>query len=132
MESPVILFDGVCNLCSGFVQVMIRIDKKGQFKFASIQSDYGQKALQKFKLPTEEISTVVMVDRERVYTHADVALQIALRLGGLWRLFAVFYLIPRPLRNLIYNWVARNRYRWFGQKESCMIPTPELKNRFVG
>lgn len=131
MEHPVLLFDGVCNLCNGFVQWLIKRDTQVQFRYASLQSDTGQALLREAGLPTDEISTVVLADNGRFYTHADVSLRIAQRLGGAWRLMGICYLVPRPIRNTVYNWVARNRYRWFGKAESCMIPTPELKRLFL-
>ncbi len=130
-EHPTLLFDGVCNLCNGFVQWLIKRDTKRQFRYAALQSEVGQALLKEGGLPTDEISTVVLVDNGRVYTHADVSLRIAQRLGGAWTLFRVFYLVPRPIRNVVYDWIARNRYRWFGKSESCMIPTPELKALFL-
>lgn len=130
-QNPVLLFDGVCNLCDGFVQWLIKRDKQRIFRYAAIQSEAGQDLFRRFGLPTDEINTVVMVEGEQFYTHADVALRIAQLLGGAWRLTGIFYLVPRSIRNTIYNWIARNRYRWFGKKESCMIPTPELQGLFL-
>jgi predicted DCC family thiol-disulfide oxidoreductase YuxK len=130
-DKPTIFFDGVCNLCSGFVQFMIGIDPEAKFQYASLQSDAGQAMLSHFNMPTQEINTVVLLYQGQIYTHADVALQIARLLGGWYHLFLVFSIFPRPLRNVVYNWIARNRYRWFGKSESCMMPTPELKSRFL-
>ncbi|WP_373552168.1 thiol-disulfide oxidoreductase DCC family protein [Haliscomenobacter sp.] len=128
---PVILFDGVCNLCNGFVQYIIKIDPQGKFQFAALQSDFGQEVMAKAQLPVNELSTVVLYDNGKIFTHSNVPLEICRQLGGFWRLLLVFKLIPLSLRNRLYNWVASNRYRWFGQRESCMIPTPELRQRFL-
>jgi predicted DCC family thiol-disulfide oxidoreductase YuxK len=128
---PVVLFDGVCNLCNGFVQTLIRLDPQAKFQFASLQSEFGQDVMRKAQLPLNELNTVILYDNGTIFTHADVPLEIARRLGGFWKLFLVFKIVPRILRNRLYNWVARNRYRWFGQRESCMIPTPELRQRFL-
>lgn len=130
-DHPVLLFDGVCNLCSGFVQFVIKIDPKGKFRFASLQSDLGQEILQAAGMSTDDLGTVVLVKDGDVYTHSDVALESARILGGGWQLFYVFKILPRFLRDGIYNWVARNRYRWFGKKEACWLPTPDLKRRFL-
>lgn len=130
-SSPVLLFDGVCNLCNGYVQWLIQHDPKGVFRYASLQSDAGRALLAQAGLPTDQMDTVVLLDQGRTYTRADVALRIAGQLGGLWPLLGVLRMVPRPLRNAIYDWVARNRYRWFGKRESCMMPTPELKSRFL-
>ncbi len=128
---PILLFDGVCNLCDGFVQWVIRRDPDGIFRFASLQSELGQSLIQKHQLTTD-LSTVILVDGEKTYSHSDVALEIVRQLGGFWTLLYILKIVPSFIRNAVYNWIARNRYRWFGQKESCMIPTPELKGRFLG
>lgn len=130
-EHPVLLFDGVCNLCDGFVQWLIRRDKARVFRYAPIQSEAGQSLFCQFDLPLDEISTVVLVEGNRIYTHADVSLRIGQLLGGWWKLTGLFYIVPPAIRNTIYNWVARNRYRWFGEKDQCMMPTPELKQLFL-
>lgn len=128
---PVILFDGVCNLCNGFVQWLIRRDGQALFRYASLQSDAGQELLRAHGLGAAALNTVIMVYRSKVYTHSDVPLEIARLLGGLWWPLYAFKLVPRQLRDAVYNFVARNRYRWFGRQESCMVPTPELKERFL-
>lgn len=130
-KHPILLFDGVCNLCNGFVQWLIKRDPNRIFRYAALQSETGQQLLKKYELPIDNISTVVLVDSGNVYTHAEVALRIGQRLGGVWALTGIFYLVPRPIRTVVYNWIAKNRYRWFGKQESCMIPTPELKQLFL-
>jgi predicted DCC family thiol-disulfide oxidoreductase YuxK len=130
-SSPVLLFDGVCNLCNGYVQWLIRRDPRGVFRYASLQSEAGRALLRQAGFPPDQLDTVVLFDQGQVYTRADVALRIVGQLGGLWPLLGALWAVPRPLRNAIYDWVARNRYRWFGKRESCMIPTPELKSRFL-
>jgi predicted DCC family thiol-disulfide oxidoreductase YuxK len=127
----VVLFDGVCNLCNGFVQFLIRRDKKRRFLYASLQSEAGRSLIEELGLEAGKMDTVILIDQGKAYTHSDVALRAAGKLGGLWPLFKVFYVFPKPLRDLVYNWIARNRYRWFGKRETCMIPTPELKSRFL-
>jgi predicted DCC family thiol-disulfide oxidoreductase YuxK len=128
---PLILFDGVCNLCTHSVQFVIQRDAKQQFRFASIQSDLGQKVLQQYGLSTTKINTVVLLNNNQIYTHSTAALHIAQHLGGLWQLASLALWIPAPLRDMVYTFVAQNRYRWFGKQESCWLPTPELKNRFL-
>ena len=130
-DKPILLFDGVCNLCNGLVQFIIKRDPKGQFRFSALQSEAGQALLVEAGLDPSALNTVVMFDGGQFYTHSNVPLQIAWHLGGLWRPFYVFKLIPKGIKDRIYDWIARNRYKWFGQKESCMIPTPELKQRFL-
>lgn len=128
---PLILFDGVCNLCTHSVQFVIQRDAKQQFRFASIQSDLGQKVLQQYGLSTTKINTVVLLNNNQIYTHSTAALHIAQQLGGLWQLASLALWVPAPLRDAVYTFIAQNRYRWFGKQESCWLPTPELKNRFL-
>lgn len=128
---PILFFDGVCNLCNGFVQFVIKRDPKAVFRFAPLQSEQGKEVLESANLSTEELSTVVLFWKGKIYTHSDVPLEVAKLLGGAWQLFYIFRIIPKGIRNAIYDWIARNRYRWFGKKDSCMIPTPDLKSRFL-
>ncbi|MFD1873351.1 thiol-disulfide oxidoreductase DCC family protein [Hymenobacter bucti] len=131
-----ILFDGVCNLCHGFVQFIIRHDATGQFHFAALQSDVGQALLAThgqphLAAPAADPDSVVLVEGGHVYTHSTAVLRIAGRLGGIWRAAAVGYLLPRAWRDALYRYVARHRYRWFGRQESCLLPTPALRARFL-
>ncbi|MCB0641743.1 MAG: thiol-disulfide oxidoreductase DCC family protein [Phaeodactylibacter sp.] len=127
----ILLFDGVSNLCNGFVQFVIPRDPKGYYKFVSLQSETGKAILEQYGLSTDELSTVVLVENGKVYTHSGVALKIVKHLSGLWPLLQVFWIIPRFIRDAIYRWVARNRYKWFGKREACWMPTPELQSRFM-
>lgn len=131
INSPILLFDGVCNLCNASVQWVIRRDPQGIFRFAPLQSETGQSLLRQSGLSSEHFDTVVLVDGDRIFTRSDAALEIARRIGGVWSLLAVFRRVPRPIRNAVYDWIARHRYRWFGKTEACMIPRPEWKKRFV-
>jgi len=126
----IILFDGVCNLCNGFVQFVIRKDKANIFKFASLQSAYAQQLNQHQTIPVSNLSTVILYDNGKLYYQSTAVLRIARLLGLPWSIATLFVLIPTPLRDKVYDWVARNRYRWFGQRDACMIPTPELKAKF--
>ena len=128
---PVLLFDGVCNLCNGSVQWVLRHDARAQFRFAALQSDTGQALLCRFGLDSAQLDTVVLVDGDRIFLRSDAPLEVARRLGGGWALLYIFKVLPRPLRNAVYDWVARHRYRWFGREESCMLPRLEWKGRFV-
>ena len=138
MSSPApetILFDGVCNLCNGFVQVVIRHDPAGHFRFAALQSEAARallaaQGIAPARLPAEPES-VLLLSGGRLYSHSAAVLHIARRLGGGWRLAAVGWLLPRPVRDALYRFVARNRYRWFGRQQSCLLPTPALKARFL-
>jgi len=115
------------------VQFVIARDKKRVFRYASLQSDFATKLLRERNLPSTGLDTVVLLDEKGNYfAKSDVALELFRRFGGLWSLLYVMKIIPRPLRDGVYDFIARNRYRFFGKKESCMIPTPELKSLFYG
>lgn len=129
--SATVLFDGVCNLCNASVQFIVRRDPTGRFRFASLQSEAGRRLLEEHRLPTDELSTVVVVADGRAYTRSDAALRVARGLGGAWPALAALRLVPRPLRDAVYGLVARNRYRWFGRREACMLPTAEERSRFL-
>ncbi|MDA9554824.1 thiol-disulfide oxidoreductase DCC family protein [Pelobium sp.] len=131
MAQHIILFDGVCNLCNGFVQFVIKRDKKANFKFAALQSAAAKEILLANQLNPQELKTVIFIRDHKVYTQSDAALQIAKGLDGLWPLAGVLLVIPKFIRNAVYQFIAKNRYRWFGEKETCMVPTPDLQNRFL-
>ena len=128
---PILLFDGVCNLCNDSVQWVIRHDPGAKFRFVSLQSEKGQELLRAHNLPTNELNTVVLIDGEKAFTRSDVPLRIFGKIGGGWPLMAALRIVPRFIRDAVYDWIARNRYRWFGKKEACWLPTPELKSRFL-
>jgi predicted DCC family thiol-disulfide oxidoreductase YuxK len=129
--NPIVLFDGVCNLCSGSVQFLLRRDPGGRFRFASLQSQVGEELLAKLGIDRRVVDSVILVEGDRWYKESDAALGIARQLPGAWKLLTAFRLIPRPLRDAAYRLIARNRYRWFGRTEACWLPTPELRERFL-
>jgi predicted DCC family thiol-disulfide oxidoreductase YuxK len=129
---PIVLFDGVCNLCSGAVQFIIRRDPAGRFRFASLQSPLGEELLARFGIDPGLLDSVILVEGDRWSKESDAALRVARGLGGAWKALAILRVIPRPIRDAVYRLIARNRYRWFGKKESCWLPTPELRGRFLG
>lgn len=131
MHEHVVLFDGVCNLCNNSVQFIIKRDKKRLFRFASLQGKAGQELLEKHHLPTDDFNSFVLIEGEKPYTRSAAALKIARHLGGGWRLLYSLMIIPRFIRDAVYNLIAKNRYKWFGKKDECMIPTPELRERFL-
>ena len=128
---PVVLFDGVCNLCNSSVQFIIRRDKKDRFRFAPLQGTTGQALLQKHGLPADSFNSFILAEGDKIYTHSTGALRMLKGLGFPWSLAYGFIIVPRFIRDGVYNAVARNRYKWFGKQESCMIPTPELKKKFL-
>lgn len=127
----IILFDGLCNLCNSSVQFVIRHDSKSYFKFASLQSSFGQYQLHKFDLLVNQLYSVILVKNGIVFQKSNAALEIAKELDGLWPVLYFFKIVPRFIRDWIYTIVAKNRYTWFGKKDSCMLPSPELKSRFL-
>lgn len=128
---PVLLFDGVCNLCNASVQWVLLRDHKAQFRFAALQSAFGQALLQRHGLDSEYLNTVVLAAGDQVFLRSDAPLEIVRRLGGGWKLLYFFKIFPRPLRDAVYNFIARNRYRWFGKSEACLLPKPAWKERFL-
>lgn len=130
ISHPIILFDGVCNLCNSSVQFVIKHDKKEVFQFSSLQSDFGQQILEQNGLSGINLFSLILLDKGNIYTQSTAVLRIAKKLGGFWSLLYAFIIVPKFLRNGIYNWIARNRYKWFGKQEACWVPTEELKKRF--
>lgn len=131
MEHPLVLFDGVCNLCNASVQFIIDRDPKAQLRFASLQSVLGVSIQKQHGLDPTQLDSILFVQNGKIYQRSDAALQIASYFGGLWKILGWFRFIPRPLRDLVYNWIAQNRYRWFGKEAACRIPTPALRERFL-
>lgn len=129
MES-IIFFDGVCNLCHGAVQFVIARDSKKHFRFASLQSEFAEHYLNPFEVNPIALNSFILVENGKLYQQSTAALRVAKKLDGLWPLLYVFMIVPPFIRHAIYNYVAKNRYKWFGKEDSCWIPTPELKNRF--
>ncbi len=129
--SAIVLFDGVCNFCNGSVNFVIERDKENYFKFAPLQSEIGQRLLDKHGINKAETDSVILIDNERVYTHSTAALKIAQKLDGAWSFFYTFIIIPKPIRDFFYKLFARYRYKLFGKQETCMMPTPEIRQRFL-
>jgi len=128
---PVILFDGVCNLCNAAVRWVIARDPHARFRFASLQSQAGRGALAASNAPSDLPDSIVLIADGRVLVRSEAAIAIAARLGVPWSFARVAGILPRGVRDGLYAWVARNRYRWFGRQNSCMLPTPELRTRFL-
>lgn len=127
----VVLFDGVCNLCNGAVNWLIDHDKNNVLKFASLQSNYGQQIVAKHGLTGQYLDTILLVDGDKVYERSTAVLRTLKYIGGWPALLYAFIVVPAFIRNTVYNFVARNRYKWFGKRDSCRVPTPELKAKFI-
>lgn len=130
-DKPIVLFDGVCNLCNGSVLFIIKRDSQSRLKFASLQSDYGAEQMKRFNLPSSSLNSVLLIKSGQLFQKSNAALEIARMLDGIWPGMYAFKIVPLFIRDFIYDWIAKNRYRWFGKREACMIPTPEMKARFI-
>ena len=127
----IVLFDGECSFCNGYVQFVFARDPEGKFSFAPLQSEPGRRLLRRYALPEGWLGSIVLIEDGRCFTHSAAVLRLCKGLKPWWPLLRVLVLIPRPLRDGIYRWVARNRYRWFGTTRACSLPTPELRRRFI-
>ena len=131
LQQPVILFDGVCNFCNSSVNFIIKRNREKDIRFAALQSEAGKRLLNEYRLPAREMESIVFIENGNAYQRSAAALRICRRLSGAWPLCYGFILVPRFIRDAVYNWIAANRYKWFGVQEQCMIPTPELRERFL-
>lgn len=130
-QTQILLFDGVCNLCNGIVQFTIKRDPKAKFKFASLQSESGQLLLRQFGLPTNDFNSFVFINGDKYFLKSSAGLHVLKELGRVWKVFYVFIIFPRPLRDFVYNIIAKTRYKIFGKQDICMVPTPDIKQRFL-
>lgn len=129
MSKGIVLFDGLCNFCDSSVQFIMKRDHNAHFQFASIQSEIGQQLLKEHGLT--EVDSIVVINNENAFTKSNAAIEIAKYFKGLWKILVVVKVVPKPFRDMVYDWIARNRYKWFGQKDACRIPTPEERKRFL-
>ena len=127
----IILFDGVCNLCNSAVKFVLKRDRNSVFKFASLQSDIAKKLLKDFEVSGMGEGTFVLIDNGEVFTRSTAALKVSKHLSGLWPLMTIFMIVPRFMRDWVYNLISKNRYRWFGKRDTCMIPSSEMKIKFL-
>ena len=131
-NKKIILFDGACNLCNTSVQYVIKHDKKDLFRFVALQSETGQRILKHIGISTNNIDSIVLYEPGIAYYYkSNAALEIAKKLGGIFTYGTIFKIIPTSLRDSIYDYVAKNRYKWYGKQDNCMIPTKELKAKFL-
>jgi predicted DCC family thiol-disulfide oxidoreductase YuxK len=128
--NKIVLFDGVCNFCNSSVQFIIRNDTTNSLKFASLQSELGQQLIATHNL-SKELDSVIFIENNQAYIKSKAALKIANYFGGFWKIFQVFNIIPSFIRDFFYDIIANNRYKWFGKKDSCMLPSPEVRSRFL-
>lgn len=127
-----VLFDGVCNFCNGSVNFIIAHDPDGYFRFAPLQSEFAAGLLKEHGIDREATDSIILVEDDKVYVYSTAALRISRKLSGAWPVFYAFIIVPRPIRNWFYKLFAKYRYKLFGKKDQCMIPTPEIRERFLG
>ncbi|HKJ25778.1 MAG TPA: thiol-disulfide oxidoreductase DCC family protein [Myxococcota bacterium] len=130
-DASILLFDGVCNFCNGAVRFLVPRDRAGRLRFASLQSETGAALQRRFGLDPDDLGTVVLVEGDRCHVKSDALLRVVRHLSGAWPLFALLRIVPRPLRDWVYDRFAARRYRWFGRSDACLVPTPELRERFL-
>lgn len=131
MGNKIVLFDGVCNLCNSAITFIIKRDKKDVFRYAPLQSKVGKELAAKHHIDLDRVDSIILVTEDKAYAKSTAALRIAKQLSKGWPLLAMFLILPRFLRDAVYDFIARNRYKWFGKKDACMIPTPELRGKFL-
>ena len=127
MEEPysIILFDGECNLCNGAVDFVIRRDANHHFRYASLQSEIGRSMMKEHGKNPDVLDTIILVSGKKVYMRSSAAIRVCNKLGSLWPLMNVFLIVPSPIRDVVYDWIAKNRYKWFGKRDTCRLPTAE-------
>jgi len=130
-QYDIVLFDGVCNLCNAAVDLIIRNDKAGNFKVGALQDEKSRSILEEYTIDPEYLDSIVLIRGDQVFYRSRAALEISKKLRGLWPLLYAFIVVPNFIRDPVYNWIADNRYSWFGKKDTCRLPTPEEKERFL-
>jgi predicted DCC family thiol-disulfide oxidoreductase YuxK len=130
-EKAIVLFDGMCNFCSGSALFIIKRDPERYFRFAALQTDPGKLILKEYDIETEKFNSLILIEKGKVYFRSDAALRIARRLSGGWPVFYAFVIVPPFIRNFFYDLLAGNRYRWFGKRKTCFIPDQHIRNRFI-
>jgi predicted DCC family thiol-disulfide oxidoreductase YuxK len=128
---PLILFDGICNLCSGFIQCVLKVDKKNIFRFGLLQSENVRHMLRRYEPKYSGIASIILLEGERIAVESDAVLKIARNLGCPWSLVYLFIIIPKFLRDGVYRIISRHRYRLFGKRDMCMIPSPDILDKFI-
>ncbi|MBD0365460.1 MAG: thiol-disulfide oxidoreductase DCC family protein [Flavisolibacter sp.] len=129
--NPIILFDGVCIFCNGMVLFIIKQDKQKVFRFAALQSEAGQRLLETYQLPRNDFDSFLLIENGKVYRSSTAGLRLYNKLPWYWMWMQVFWIVPKIFRDAVYDFIARNRYKWFGKKETCMIPTSDVRSRFL-
>jgi predicted DCC family thiol-disulfide oxidoreductase YuxK len=130
-KQSIILFDGICNLCNSSINFVIKRDKKDEFRFTALQEEPGISLLKRHHIDTKDTDSIILIENDIVYVKSSAALRVSRKLSGAWPLMYVFMIIPTFIRNGVYDYIAKNRYKWYGKQDSCMIPNPELNDKFL-
>lgn len=130
-NNPVILFDGVCNFCNSIINFIIRQDKKNRFRFATLQSNSGKKLLEQYKIDWKQSDSFVVIENGKAYQKSNAALRLYNKLPWYWKWTQIFWIVPKFIRDGVYNFIAKNRYKWYGKRDECMVPTAEVRERFL-
>lgn len=131
MNERIVLFDGVCNFCNFWIQFALKRDRKGKLKFTTLQGEAAKQLLPQYGINPSILTSVIFIDKGKVYKESTAALRVCMYLDGFWKLFYGLIIIPSIIRDFIYKWIGKNRYKWFGKRETCMLPTPEQRKRFL-
>jgi predicted DCC family thiol-disulfide oxidoreductase YuxK len=130
-DKNIVLFDGVCNLCNASVRFILKRDRKNLFYFASLQGAAGQELLRKFNMDTDQFNSFVLIEKNKIFTRSEAVLRVLKILGRGWKFLYAFIILPKFIRDAVYNLIAKNRYKWFGKKQECPLPLPEWKAKFL-
>jgi predicted DCC family thiol-disulfide oxidoreductase YuxK len=130
-NKPIVLFDGICNYCNYWVNFAVRRDSKQKLLFTPLQGETAKRLLPQYNISPTALSSVILIDKEKAYTQSTAALRMCRYLDGGWKLLYGLIIIPKPIRDFFYNIIARNRYKWYGKRDECMMPSPELRDRFL-
>ena len=130
-SKSVLIFDGICNLCDGLFRFVVKRDRNNNFLFATLQSKRGRDLLRKYQRPSDNLETLVLIEKDKCFVRSTAFIRILKTMGGIWRLFYLLIFVPRPLRDWVYDFIAERRYDIFGMKSECMVPTKKLKDRFL-
>jgi predicted DCC family thiol-disulfide oxidoreductase YuxK len=130
-NKPIVLFDGICNYCNYWVNFAVRRDSKQKLLFTPLQGETAKRLLPQYNISPTALSSVILIDKEKAYTQSTAALRMCRYLDGGWKLLYGLIIIPKPIRDFFYNIIARNRYKWYGKRDECMVPSPELRDRFL-
>lgn len=130
-DTAIVIFDGICNFCNSSIHFIIKHDHKNYFKFATLQSEKAKDLVSNFNIDLSKNNSILLIEKNKIYYKSTAALRIAKKLNNVYSLLYIFIIVPVFIRNAIYDYVAKNRYKWFGKKEACMLPSAEIRSKFI-